>query len=183
MVGRAPVDQLQVDVGFGGLSKGAEEILEQLGLEVTNAGRGEFPMADAVSATGEIEGGGGEAIVHRHEEIARAENAALIAEGLFDGVAKGDANVFDGMVLIDIEIALGAKMEIESTVASDLLEHVIKEADTGGNVGFATPVEVETKCDVRFLRGAAEDGFSHRSGSRARSRRVIWGGVPTVMRT
>ncbi len=41
-----------------------------------------------------------------HEEVAGAENASLVAKGAVEGFAERDAYVFDGVVLIDIEIAV-----------------------------------------------------------------------------
>ncbi len=46
-----------------------------------------------------------------------------------DGFAEGDANVFDGMVLVHIEIAARADLQIEAPMARNLLEHVIEEAN------------------------------------------------------
>ncbi len=57
-------------------------------------------------AAGEVDGGDGEGLVHGHDEVAGAEDAALVAEGLRDGLAEGDAGVFDGVVLVDVEVAL-----------------------------------------------------------------------------
>jgi hypothetical protein len=125
----AAVHEFEVDVGRSGLGEGAKEVFEQLGLEVAYFRGGNLPVADAENAAGKIEGGSGEAIVHRHEEIAGAQNAAFGAEGLLDGFAQSYADVFDGVVLIDVKIALCAEFEVETAVASDLFEHVVEEAD------------------------------------------------------
>ena len=105
-------------------------------------GRGELPGADAVGAAGEVERGGGEAIVHGHQEIAGAEDAALCAEGLFYGFAQGDTDVFDGVVLVYVEVAFGFQFEVEAAVAGDLFEHVVEEADARGDFRVALAVEV-----------------------------------------
>ena len=65
-----------------------------------------FALHDAVRPTAEIDGCGGEGFVHRHQEISGAQNPALVAERLDDGFAEGDASVFDGVVLVDVEVAL-----------------------------------------------------------------------------
>ena len=58
-------------------------------------------------AAGEVDGGDGEGLVHGHDEVAGAEDAALVAEGLHsEGLAESDAGVFDGVVLVDVEVAL-----------------------------------------------------------------------------
>ena len=60
-------------------------------------------------AAAKIDGGDGECLVHGHEEVAGAQDAALVAEGAVEGLAESDADVFDGVVLIDIEIAFAVR--------------------------------------------------------------------------
>ena len=60
------------------------------------------------SAPAEIDGGDGERFVHRHDEIAGAVDALLVAERAIDSLAERDADVFDGVVLVDVEVALAA---------------------------------------------------------------------------
>ncbi len=165
------------------LGEGAEKILEQLGLEIAHLAGGEFPVADAKGAAGEIERGGGEAIVHGHEKIAGAEDAALRAERALDGFAERDAGVLDGVVLVHVEIAADGEIEIEGAVAGDLLEHVIEETNAGGDAGFSAAVEIEAQADIGFLGFAAQRGFSHNCFLNSRSRRRVCAGVPRVMRT
>ena len=130
----------------------AKEILHQLGLEIAHARGGDFVAADAIRAAGKIERGGGEAIVHRHEEISGAQDAALRAERLFHRFAERDADVLDGVVLIDVEIAARREVEIERAVAGDLFEHVVEETNARGDAGFALAVEIQAQAmSVSFV--------------------------------
>ena len=58
-------------------------------------------------------------------------------EGLREQLPEHDANVFDGVVLIDVQVAIGAQGEVESAVPGEQLEHVIEEADAGGDLVLA----------------------------------------------
>ena len=57
----------------------------------------------------------------------------FLPSGFEHGFAERDAGVFDGVVLIDVEIAFGFDVQIESAVARDEIEHVVEEADAGGD--------------------------------------------------
>jgi hypothetical protein len=72
--------------------------------------------------------------VHWHEEIAGAQNAALGAQRFVEELAEHDADIFDGVVLVDIEVALGFELEIEATVMGEEFQHVIEETDPSRNL-------------------------------------------------
>ena len=86
-------------------------------------------------AAAEIDRSEAEGLIHGHEKVAGAQDAALVAEGLVEGVAERNADIFDGVVLIDVEVALAQKIEIEGSVTGEELEHVVEEADAGGYAG------------------------------------------------
>ena len=109
-------------------------------------------------AAAEVDGGCGESFVHGHQKIAGTENTFFGAERFLHGCAEGDAHVFDGVVLVDVEIAFGGDGEIECAVAREEIEHVIEKTDAGGDFGFAAAVEREAEADVGFGGFAADGG-------------------------
>ena len=142
---------------FGAAGETFEEVGDEFGLEVADEGDVDLVVDGVGGAAGEVDGGDGEGLVHGHDEVAGAEDAALVAEGLEDGLAEGDAGVFDGVVLVDVEVALDGEGEIEAAVAGKELEHVIEEADAGGDLLGALAVKVEGESDFGF-GGVAGDG-------------------------
>ena len=88
--------------------------------------------------------------------MAIATHRALVAERLVDRHAERDADVLDGMMGVDGEIAIGLDVEIDDAVACDLVEHVIQKRDSGGEGGHAAAVEIDGDRDLRFL-GIARD--------------------------
>ena len=66
-------------------------------------------------------------------------------------LADHDAGVFDGVVLIDIEIAFGCELEIEAAVFGEELQHVIEEADAGRNLVASAAFDAEFAADLRFF--------------------------------
>ncbi len=74
------------------------------------------------------------------------------------GFAEGDANVFYGVVLVHVEIALRRYFEIEGSVAGYEIEHVIEETDAGVDAGFALAVEIEFEADIGLVGFAMNGG-------------------------
>ena len=107
MVTRPAVNQPQMHVGGRGLGEAAKEILDQLGLQVAHETRRKSPLAYAVRSPAEIDGRRRERFVHGHQEISGAQDAALGTQRLPHRFAERDAQVFDGVMLIDVEVALG----------------------------------------------------------------------------
>jgi ribosomal protein L12E/L44/L45/RPP1/RPP2 len=66
------------------------------------------------------------------------------------------------MMLVNIEIAARRNLEIESAMTGKQLEHVIEEANAGGNLVASAPVQVQPDADVS-LCGLAVDFRASRS--------------------
>ena len=56
-------------------------------------------------------------------------------------LAEHDADVLDGVVLVDVEIAGRLQRQIEAAVAREQLQHVIEETDAGADVVAAAAVD------------------------------------------
>ena len=107
VVAGAAVEHLHVDVGAGALREAVEEVVHQLRLRGRRRAAPSAQIDDGVDAAAEIDGGDAERFVHRHHEVAGAVDAAAVAERLRDRLAERDADVLDGVVLIDVEVAGG----------------------------------------------------------------------------
>ena len=78
----------------------------------------------------------------------------LVPSACADGVAERDADVLDGVMGIDIEIAAGVDREIEAAMPRDELEHVIEEAESGLDRVGAAAIEIQAKPNLRLRRPA-----------------------------
>src|SRR5581483_326628 len=110
---------------------------------------------------------------------------------------EGDAHVFHRVVGVDVQIALRFDLEVDHGVARDLVQHVVEEADAGGELGPAGAVEIELDANLGFQRVASHFRFAHfrvlwrldddldqplRLSCRAERKASFSGGVPTVTR-
>src|SRR5206468_3450542 len=114
-----------------------------------------------------------------------AADAGLVAERLTQRLAEADADVLDGVMGVHVQVALGLDVEIDEAVARQQVEHVVEEADAGGELGIAGAVQVEAKRDLG-LGGVACDlsgaWGGHGITFNSCSKRSISASLPTLMR-
>jgi hypothetical protein len=158
MMRRTAVDDFQVNIGARSLREALEKVLGKFGLKFAQKPRGEFCVANAIRAPTEVDRSGGKRFVHRDEEIAGTQDTAFVADGFQHGFAEGDAGVFHGMVLIDIQVAIRLQREIECAVTRDEIEHVIEKANASGDAGRAFAVEIQTEVNVSLVGFAMNRG-------------------------
>jgi len=121
-------------VRFRGLSKTLKKIFHKFDLEITNAPGRDLSLHHAIRPPAKIHGRSGERFVHRHEEISRAQNSKLGAESFLYRFAERNPDIFDSVMLVDIEIATRVQVQIKRSVACNQLKHVIKETDSRRDV-------------------------------------------------
>ncbi len=80
----------------------------------------------------------------------------LSPSALGHGLAEHDAGIFGGVVLIDMQIALGLEGNVDQGVAGELLDHMVEEADAGRDLVGAGAVEIDGGGDRGFLGPALD---------------------------
>ena len=96
-----------------------------------------------------------------HVGIAR--DALHIAERLFERLTERDADILGGVVVIDVQVALGLHGDVDARVPRQEVEHVIEEADPGRDRRRAGAVEIDGDLDVGFLGLALHRALAHRA--------------------
>ena len=179
---RASVQHLHVDVGLRALREPFEEVLDELRLQIADAADLEPQIDDRVDAPAQIDRRHRQRLVHRHHEVSGAVDAAAVAERRRHRLAERDADVLDGVMLIDVEIPLRVQLQVERAVTGDELQHVIQEPDPGPHVVAPLAVEREPERDRRFRRDPVDGGPPHRTSSSAASSACVCSITPAVMR-
>src|SRR5205814_10599456 len=109
-------------------------------------------------------------------------DAAAVAERVRHRLARRDAEILDGMMLIDVEVAGGLDLEIEPAVARHQLQDVIEKADTGVNPVSSPAVERQPHRDIGLGRAAADHGAAHSTSSITAMQRRVCSTMPAAMR-
>jgi hypothetical protein len=65
------------------------------------------------------------------------------------------------VVIVNVQIALGADGYIQERMARELLQHVVEKADSGGDFAIARSVEVNFDLDLGLVRFAGNSALAH----------------------
>ena len=84
-----------------------------------------------------------------------------IAQRLGEQLAQHDADVFHGVMLVHIQIAVGVQLQIKAAMLGEQLQHVIEETNAGRDLVSAAPFDRQAAADLRFFGVALDGGLSH----------------------
>ncbi len=144
----------------------------QLGRHIAHALTLELTFEHEVRPAAEIQCGAGQRLVHRQGE-AVAANAALVAQRLAQRLAQCEPGVFDGVVLVNVQVTLGLDVQREATMLADLFKHVVEERQAGGDACIAGTIQVQLNADLRFLGIALDYCGAWRVGQRVGDARPV----------
>ena len=88
--------------------------------------------------------------------MAVAADAGLVAQRLAERLAQANAHVLDRVVLVDVQVAGGLDGQIDGGVLGQQRQHVVEEADAGGDLRLAAAVQRQFQVDVGFRRLAVD---------------------------
>src|SRR5690554_35083 len=100
-------------------------------------------------------------LVERNVGMAVTANAFFVSDRFRKGLTQGDADIFDGMVIVDMRIAIRAHVKIDHAVAYDLIQHMIEKRHPGGEVAFTAAIEVKFDGNASFKGIASNFCLTH----------------------
>src|SRR4051812_35808617 len=176
------VQHLEMHVGAGADCEPFEEVVHEFGLQIADLRDLHLEIDDGVRPPAEIDRGDGERLVHRHYEIAGAVDAFARAQRLRHRFAERDAEILDGVMLIDVEVAAGGDPEIERAMPGDEFQHVVEETDPGPHRVPTAAVEAERQRDLRLGGLAIDYRAAHSTSSITATARLVCSTTPVAMR-
>ena len=126
-----------------------EEMRDEFSGQLADAFAIEASFPDEVGPARQIERDLRAGLVHRQQESV-ARDAAFVAERFAQRGAQRQGAIFHRMMLVDLQIAAAFEVERKAAVLCDLLEHVIEEAQTGGDRDRTCARQVDFDPDVGF---------------------------------
>src|SRR5882672_471917 len=183
VVGVVAAQVVDVQRHLGVIDEALEKLVHQVDIELADQGARELDVVFEPGPAGEVDHHARQRLVERHVGVAEAAYARLVADRLGERLAERDADVLDGMVAVDVQVALGFDLEVDHGVARNLVEHVLEERQAGRELGRAFAVQVELHPDLGFFGISSDFSGSHDSASRKAVSSIRFSsGVPTVMR-
>jgi uncharacterized protein len=141
--------------------KAVEPVFDQLRIPFAETRHIERDLPNEIGPPRDVERAAGKCFIHWRISRAVPHNAALLAERLQNGFPNGDARVFGGVVLINVQIAHRLDRKINQRMARQLFEHVIKEPDAGRDRILSRAIEIDLDIDRRFVRLAVDRACAH----------------------
>ncbi len=138
-----------------------EPFAHQVGIELADLVAREVGLEHQHRTPRDIDDDARQRLVHRHVDARIAGDARHVAERLLDRLAERDADIFRGVVVIDMEVAVGLHRDVDARMTRKEIEHVVEKADSGRNRRGALAVEVHRDLDLGFLGLALDRGRAH----------------------
>ncbi len=86
-------------------------------VHLAELGLGELHLPDQIGPVRGVERHPRQGLVHRHQRLAPARDALAVAQRLGHRLADDIAGILGGVVVIDVQIALGLELEVDQAVA------------------------------------------------------------------
>ena len=100
------------------------------------------------------------------------KDAFFVAHRLGERLPQRDADVFDGVMIINMQIARGVDIQIDQAVTGNLIEHVIQERDPCRQFLLACAVQIDGDANLRLVGMAGDICSAH--GNCVRSQWSQW---------
>ena len=150
----AQVVNVQRDKGV--VHKALEKLKGQLRIKVADHAALEGHVHFQTGAAREVHHHAAESLVQRHKGMAVSAQSLFVAHSDGHGLAQRDADVFHGVVAVNVQVARGLDVQVNQAVTGDLVQHVVEEANAGGQLGLARAVQVDAHEDLGFFGVAAD---------------------------
>ena len=168
------------------MRESTEELFRKFGIECSDLLCRNAQIVYQQSPTGQINSAEDQALVHRQDRTAVADNAPAVRKGLVKCLAQRDPDVLRGVMVVHKSISLTGNLQVESPVAGEQRQHMIEETYTGIDRARSVPLQGQADPDIRLTGFAAYFSFSHAFSSRisliASTSFSICSGVPMVIR-
>ena len=87
-------------------------------------------------------------LVQRNIAVAITTHAFLVANGFGKSLAQGNADVFNRVVIVNLEVALGLHHQVDQTVACNLVKHVVQKGNARAERALAGAIESDRDLDL-----------------------------------
>ena len=103
-----------------------------------------------MGATGTIQNHLHQCFIKRCHKVTEALDATPMTQRLSQSLTHGNAHILIGVVIIDMGISDGLDLQVDQTMAADLMQHVIEKGDTSAGLAVPAAIQVQTNLHVRL---------------------------------
>jgi hypothetical protein len=89
------------------------ELLGQLRRKSSQLNSGQIRMPDTSRSATQIHRRRDQSFIHRQDAVPKTTNPGFIPESLMESLAQADADIFDGVMGVDVQVPLTVYLQIE----------------------------------------------------------------------
>ncbi len=127
-------------------------------LNVPSSFRRHVRLPDAERPAAQVDGGRHQRLVHRQRGVAVAADAGLVAQRLRQRLAEADADVLDGVVGVDVQVALRLDVQVDQAVPGQQVSMWSKKPTPVASSAWPVPSRFDGQVDLRLAGLAADLG-------------------------
>ncbi len=119
---------------------------------------------DEERSTAKIDDAAGQTFIHWHKSLSPfglrrcfrlptrpvPADAALVSQGLTKCLSQGQTTIFNGMMVVHLQIPAAPERQIAQRMAAERSQHVVKKADARLDSGFPASFNHQLEVDLRF---------------------------------
>jgi hypothetical protein len=145
---------------------GVGQTLQEVGNErrthLPNPVGTELTVEHKVTASAKIDGNQSQRFIHWDNGMSHPGNPSPVIQRFSQRPAQHNADIFNRMVFVNVQITPGADVQVKARVSSQGVQHVIQKADTGLDISLTGTVQVETDIYIGFTRFAGNSSLASR---------------------
>src|SRR5690606_5977962 len=143
------------------ISKALEKFPCQVDIEATDVRAGKGYVVEQARATGEINHHPRKGFIQRHIGVPITAHAGLVSGCSGKGLTQCDADIFDRMVVVNVNITIAMDVEIDEAMPGDLVQHVVQKGYTGVDGLAARAIKIDGRSHAGFLGIAGNVSGTH----------------------
>ena len=144
------VVQRQMQRTLCGIDESLPKFVNKFRIELSNLGRLKLDIVNEAGASAEIDRNRRQCFVHRQGKMPITPQTGFVAERFRKRLTESDTGVLDGVMSVHMEIAVTTNRQVDQRVGGKKGEHVIEEAQAGGNFRITGAIEIERQRNLRF---------------------------------
>ena len=137
--------------------KAVEKFFTPIDVKTADQGAGKVDVVHQARTAGKVDDHTAQCFIQRNIGMAVTGNAGFVAKRLFQGLTQYDTDVFNGVMVVNVQIAFAGNIQVNQTMTRYLGKHMLKERNAGIQAIFAGTVKIEADGNLGFA-GIAGNG-------------------------
>ena len=148
----ATVVQLNVKIAQQICRHRLPKIFDQFTVKIADLWRRKAGIEHHEIPAAQIDGGRHQRFFHRQGKMAVATNSLFVAQRFSHHLTDADTSVFDGVMLVNVQVSIRVNGQIDQRVFRKQLQHMIEKSDSSLNRRLPRSVQIDFYRDFRFVR-------------------------------